>query len=174
MQIVYAINAMVLREARAAKILDDAAISNISVIDESGERRVRMANLAFAGSHSVNGVAALHTELMKQTVFADLHKLYPGRINNKTNGVTPRRWLLECNPGLTSLIREAIGDAFMDDAEKLTDLIPFAKRQGLRREAGRREARQQGSARHTSAPPYGRAHRPDRALRRADQAHPRI
>ncbi len=84
MQIVYAINAMVLREARAAKILDDAAISNISVIDESGERRVRMANLAFAGSHSVNGVAALHTELMKQTVFADLHKLYPDRINNMT------------------------------------------------------------------------------------------
>ena len=61
-----------------------------------------MANLAFAGSHSVNGVAALHTELMKQTVFADLHRLYPERINNKTNGVTPRRWLQQCNPGLTA------------------------------------------------------------------------
>ncbi|HWI87442.1 MAG TPA: glycogen/starch/alpha-glucan phosphorylase, partial [Sphingomonas sp.] len=126
MQIVYAINAMVLREARTRKILEDSAISAISVIDESGERRVRMANLAFAGSHSVNGVAALHTELMKQTVFADLHRLYPDRINNKTNGVTPRRWLLECNPGLTALIREAIGDGFMDDAEKLADLAKFA------------------------------------------------
>ena len=126
MQIVYAINAMVLREARASKLLDDAAISAISVIDENGERRVRMANLAFAGAHSVNGVAALHTELMKQTVFADLHKLYPDRINNKTNGVTPRRWLLECNPGLTALIRETIGDGFMDDAEKLADLNRFA------------------------------------------------
>ncbi len=68
-----------------------------------------MANLAFAGSHSVNGVAALHTELMKKTVFADLHHLYPTRINNKTNGITPRRWLQQCNPQLTALIREAIG-----------------------------------------------------------------
>ncbi|WP_264570845.1 MULTISPECIES: glycogen/starch/alpha-glucan phosphorylase [unclassified Sphingobium] len=126
MQIVYAINALVLREARASKQLDNAAISAISVIDENGERRVRMANLAFAGAHSVNGVAALHTELMKQTVFADLHRLYPDRINNKTNGVTPRRWLLECNPGLTALIRETIGDGFMDDAEKLHELNRFA------------------------------------------------
>jgi len=126
MQIVYAINATVLREARATKKLDDRAIAAISLIEESGERRVRMANLAFAGAHSVNGVAALHTELMKQTVFADFHKLYPDRINNKTNGVTPRRWLLECNPGLTALIREAIGEGFMDDAEKLAGLNAFA------------------------------------------------
>ena len=109
MQLIYAINAELLREARKAG-LDDRAISAISLIDENGERRVRMANLAFAGSHSVNGVAALHTELMKQTVFADLHRLYPDRINNKTNGITPRRWLQQCNPGLTGLIREAIGD----------------------------------------------------------------
>ena len=69
--------------------MDDRAVASVSLIDESGERRVRMANLAFAGSHSVNGVAALHTELMKETVFADLHRLYPDRINNKTNGITP-------------------------------------------------------------------------------------
>ena len=69
--------------------MDDRAIASVSLIDENGERRVRMANLAFAGSHSVNGVAALHTELMKETVFADLHQLYPERINNKTNGITP-------------------------------------------------------------------------------------
>ena len=125
MQIVYAINARLLREARA-KGTDDAAISAISLIDEGGERRVRMANLAFAGSHSVNGVAALHTELMKQTVFADLHRLYPGRINNKTNGITPRRWLQQCNPGLTALIRSAIGDDFLDDAGKLIALARFA------------------------------------------------
>ena len=126
MQIVYAINAKLLREARAVDGIDDRAISAISLIDEGGERRVRMANLAFAGSHSVNGVAALHTDLMKRTVFADLHKLYPTRINNKTNGITPRRWLQECNPALTALIREAIGDGFLDDAEKLVDLAPFA------------------------------------------------
>jgi len=125
MQIVYAINAHVLREARKAG-LDDAAIAAISLIDEHGERRVRMANLAFVGAHSVNGVAALHTDLMKQTVFADLHKLYPARINNKTNGVTPRRWLHQANPRLTGLVREAIGDAFIADAEKLADLAAMA------------------------------------------------
>lgn len=125
MQIVYAINSRVLREARKAG-LDDGAISAISLIDEGGDRRVRMANLAFAGAHSVNGVAALHTELMKETVFADLHKLYPDRINNKTNGVTPRRWLQQCNPGLTAILRDTIGDAFLDDAEKLVELDRFA------------------------------------------------
>ncbi len=125
MQIIYAINSRVLREARKAGC-DDARIAAISLIDEAGERRVRMANLAFVGAHSVNGVAALHTELMKETVFADLHALYPDRINNKTNGVTPRRWLQQCNPGLTKVIREAIGDGFLDDASKLSDLNAFA------------------------------------------------
>jgi starch phosphorylase len=125
MQIVYAINSRVLREARKAG-LDDGAISAISLIDEGGERRVRMANLAFTGAHSVNGVAALHTDLMKVTVFKDLHKLYPDRINNKTNGVTPRRWLQQCNPGLTATIKDAIGETFLDDAEKLADLNALA------------------------------------------------
>jgi starch phosphorylase len=125
MQLVYAINAKLLREARAAGS-DDNAIKAISLIDEGGERRVRMANLAFAGSHSINGVAALHTQLMKQTVFADLHKLYPDRINNKTNGITPRRWLQQCNPELTTLIRETIGDAFCDDTTKLAALADHA------------------------------------------------
>lgn len=132
MQIVYAINAKLLREARGTDGIDDRAISAISLIDEGGERRVRMANLAFAGSHSVNGVAALHTQLMKKTVFADLHKLYPTRINNKTNGITPRRWLQQCNPGLTALIRDAIGDSFLDDAEKLVGLDVFADDSGFR------------------------------------------
>jgi starch phosphorylase len=126
MQLVYAINARLLREARA-KGCDDGAVSAISLIDEGGERRVRMANLAFAGAHSVNGVAALHTELMKGTVFADLHRLYPERINNKTNGITPRRWLHECNPELTALIRDAIGPKFCGDAAELAALAPFAE-----------------------------------------------
>ena len=126
MQIVYAINAKVLFEARRKARVGDRALSNLSIIDENGERRVRMANLAFVGSHSVNGVAALHSRLMKQTVFADLHNLYPDRINNKTNGITPRRWLQQCNPGLTKLIRDAIGDGFLDDAAKLADLNAFA------------------------------------------------
>ncbi|OBY02704.1 glycogen phosphorylase [Rhizobium leguminosarum bv. trifolii] len=122
MQIIYAINAKILIDARKGKNFSDGEIRSISLIDESGDRRVRMGNLAFVGSHSINGVSALHTDLMKVTVFADLHKLYPDRINNKTNGITPRRWLQQCNPGLTGLIREAIGDEFLDDAEKLRAL----------------------------------------------------
>ncbi|CCV04462.1 glycogen phosphorylase [Mesorhizobium metallidurans STM 2683] len=126
MQIVYAINAEVLLEARASDQFSGEQISRISLIQENGDRRVRMGNLAFVGSHSINGVSALHTELMKQTVFADLHKLYPDRINNKTNGITPRRWLIQCNPGLTALTREAIGDRFMDDIDAIKGLDAFA------------------------------------------------
>ena len=125
MQLVYQINGVLLREARD-RGFDDDALRAVSLIDEGGERRVRMANLAFVGSHSVNGVAALHTSLMKQTVFADLHRLYPDRINNKTNGITPRRWLQQCNPALTALIRETIGDGFLDDAEQLVTLADHA------------------------------------------------
>lgn len=125
MQIVYAINSRVLREARKGGATDEQ-LAAISLIDEGGERRVRMANLAFTGAHSVNGVAALHTELMKTTVFADLHQLYPDRINNKTNGVTPRRWLQQCNPGLVTTLKDAIGPGFLDDAENLADLNALA------------------------------------------------
>ncbi|TGP56930.1 glycogen/starch/alpha-glucan phosphorylase [bacterium M00.F.Ca.ET.230.01.1.1] len=127
MQIVYAINAQVLLEARATGKFSGEQIARISLIQENGDRRVRMGNLAFVGSHSINGVSALHTELMKETVFADLHKLYPDRINNKTNGITPRRWLIQCNPGLTALAREAIGDRFMDDIERIKALDPLAE-----------------------------------------------
>ncbi|GLS40227.1 alpha-1,4 glucan phosphorylase [Mesorhizobium tianshanense] len=126
MQIIYAINAEVLLEARASDQFSNEQISQISLIQENGERRVRMGNLAFVGSHSINGVSALHTELMKETVFADLHKLYPDRINNKTNGITPRRWLIQCNPGLTALTREAIGDRFLDDIDAIKELDAFA------------------------------------------------
>jgi len=131
MQLVYAINARLLREARKVDGVDDRAIAAISLIDEGGERRVRMANLAFAGSHSVNGVAALHTDLMKRTVFADLHRVFPERINNKTNGITPRRWLQQCNPKLAALIDEAIGDRWRDDAAELQALDTIADDAGF-------------------------------------------
>lgn len=127
MQIIYAINAEVLTEARNHAGFSDAQISNVSLIDEHGTRRVRMGQLAFVGSHSINGVSALHTELMKKTVFADLNALYPDRINNKTNGVTPRRWLMQCNPGLTKLIVDRIGPAFLDDLDRLADLDKHAE-----------------------------------------------
>ncbi len=127
MQIIYAINAQVLLEARSTGRFSDEQISRISLIQEGNERRVRMGNLAFVGSHSINGVSALHTELMKDTVFADLHRLYPDRINNKTNGITPRRWLIQCNPGLTGLARETIGDKFLDDVSELKRLDKYAE-----------------------------------------------
>jgi starch phosphorylase len=125
MQIVYAINARLLAEAQTRAGND--VLSPISLIDEQHGRRLRMGQLAFVGAHRVNGVSALHSELMKVTVFRDLHRLYPDRITNKTNGVTPRRWLFEANPGLTALIREAIGDTFLDDFDRLEDLVPFAE-----------------------------------------------
>lgn len=126
MQIIYAINAKVLREARIVKPDDNDFIAAISLIDEHGERRVRMANLAFVGSHSVNGVAALHTQLMRKTVFSGLHQLYPTRINNKTNGITPRRWMLQCNKPLIEIIKSAIGDEFLFEFNKLAELKNFA------------------------------------------------
>jgi starch phosphorylase len=126
MQIIYAINARLLAQARRVPGADDAFIAAVSLIDEHAGRRVRMGNLAFVGSHKVNGVSALHTGLMKETVFASLARLHPGRIVNKTNGITPRRWLFQANPGLTALLRETIGDRFMEDAEALAELAPHA------------------------------------------------
>lgn len=134
MQIVYQINAEVLTEARQKAGFNDPQIANVSLIDEHGGRRVRMGQLAFVGSHSINGVSALHTELMKQTVFADLHKLYPERINNKTNGITPRRWLMQCNPALTKLITDRIGPDFLDDIEKLKALNAHAEDPGFQKQ----------------------------------------
>src|SRR5690606_22728440 len=134
MQIIYQINASVLAEARTRAGFSDQQVAAVSLIDEHGGRRVRMGQLAFVGSHSINGVSALHTELMKQTVFADLHKLYPERINNKTNGITPRRWLMQCNPGLTKLITDRIGPDFLDDVEKLHLLALHAEDVGFQKQ----------------------------------------
>ncbi|MEX0955375.1 MAG: glycogen/starch/alpha-glucan phosphorylase [Rhizobiaceae bacterium] len=131
MQIIYAINVEVLRHARKDAGFEDGAIRAISLIDEHADRRVRMGNLAFVGARSVNGVSALHTDLMKTTVFSDLHRLYPDRINNKTNGITPRRWLMQCNPGLTRIVRDAIGDGFLDDIDQLKKLEPLADDAGF-------------------------------------------
>jgi len=134
MQIIYAINADVLTEARTRAGFTDAQVANVSLIDENGGRRVRMGQLAFVGSHSINGVSALHTELMKKTVFSDLHKLYPERINNKTNGITQRRWLMQCNPGLTRLIVDRIGPEFLDNIDALKALDQHAEDPSFQRQ----------------------------------------
>ena len=101
-------------------------LAAVSLIDDNAGRRVRMSSLAFLGSHKVNGVSALHTELMRQTVFRDLHQLYPDRIVNKTNGITFRRWLFAANPRLTGLLTEVVGERVLDDADALADFATVA------------------------------------------------
>ncbi len=130
LQIVYAINDHLLVEAHNKLGADTDLIRSMSLIDENGGRRIRMGQLAFVGSHSVNGVSALHTELMKVSVFKDLNTLYPGRINNKTNGITPRRWLHNINPDLSALLAEAGGPETLDNAELLTRAAGIAKDAG--------------------------------------------
>ncbi len=105
MQIIYLLNAAHLDSARRRGFVDAGLLASLSLIDEQAGRRVRMGNLAFIGSHKINGVSALHTELMRKTVFHGLNAVFPGRIVNKTNGITFRRWLIECNPGLARIIR---------------------------------------------------------------------
>ncbi|MBP0462373.1 glycogen/starch/alpha-glucan phosphorylase [Roseomonas sp. PWR1] len=126
MQIIYAINAEHLDAVRAAHPGDDALLASVSLIGEDHGRRVRMGQLAFVGSHKVNGVSALHTGLMRETVFRDLHALHPDRIVNRTNGISFRRWLMQCNPGLTSLLTDALGPTVLDDSMRLEALRPFA------------------------------------------------
>ena len=107
--------------------LEHHIIAQMQVIHPHQQDWVRMGNLAFIGSRKVNGVSALHTELMKQTIFHDLHRMYPDKIINQTNGVTPRRWVLECNPGLSGLISDHIGRDWITDLEQLKKLEPLAK-----------------------------------------------
>ena len=126
MQIIYLINALHLDAQREAGRDDAAFLSSVSLIEENHSRRVRMGHLAFIGSRRVNGVSALHTELMRRTVFRDLNTIHPDRIVNKTNGITFRRWLFQANPALTALIADAIGPQFQDDATRLEALVPLA------------------------------------------------
>ncbi|AMA47453.1 glycogen/starch/alpha-glucan phosphorylase [Pseudomonas alabamensis] len=135
MQIIYLINAYHIDAVRAKGLHDFELLRAVSLIEEDNGRRVRMGNLAFLGSHSVNGVSALHTKLMRNTVFADLHRLYPERINNKTNGVTFRRWLYQSNPQLTDMLVEVLGPDFKDHPQRrLVDLAPFAEKTAFRRQ----------------------------------------
>ncbi|MBI5615112.1 MAG: glycogen/starch/alpha-glucan phosphorylase [Gammaproteobacteria bacterium] len=132
LEIVYEINRRFLDEVRMRHPNDADLVRRLSLIDESGSRYVRMAHLACVGSHAVNGVAALHTELLKSTVLKDLHAFYPQKISNQTNGVTPRRFLMLDNPDLASLIDGAIGDAWRRDLERLTALEPLVEDAGFR------------------------------------------
>ncbi|KAA5606698.1 glycogen/starch/alpha-glucan phosphorylase [Roseospira marina] len=135
MEIIYAINHQFLEGVRkSAPKPDDACVARLSMIDEGGERRVRMAHLAFVGSHRVNGVAALHTDLMRGGIFADLHRTFPDRIVNKTNGITPRRWLQGANRPLSALITRHIGDRWVANLDELRGLVPLAEDAAFREE----------------------------------------
>ncbi|MBV1704052.1 MAG: glycogen/starch/alpha-glucan family phosphorylase, partial [Hyphomicrobiales bacterium] len=131
MQIVYLINARHLDDRRVEGRDDPAFLSSVSIIDEHDGRRVRMGHLAFLGSHKVNGVSALHSALLEKTLFHDLSLVHPGRIVNKTNGVTFRRWLFDCNPGLTKILVDALGPKVLDDPDALRGLVPLAGDSGL-------------------------------------------
>jgi glycogen phosphorylase len=126
LDIIYRINDAHLKLADACCPGDVDFRASVSLIDEKSGRRVRMGQLAFVGSHRINGVSAMHSDLMKETVFHDLNHLYPGRITNKTNGITFRRWLMLANPGLTGLLREVCGEAVLDDPSLLARLEPLA------------------------------------------------
>jgi starch phosphorylase len=111
---------------------DEQRVARMSLIEEGDERKVRMANLAIVGSHSTNGVAAIHSELLRTTTVRDFAEMFPQRFNNKTNGVTPRRWLMMCNPALASAITGAIGDGWITDLSQLARLKPLVDDTGFR------------------------------------------
>jgi starch phosphorylase len=131
LQIIYEVNQRFLRQVQIRWPFDTDRMARMSLIEEGKEKQVRMAHLAVVGSHSVNGVAALHSNLLKRDVMPDFAEMYPEKFNNKTNGVTPRRWLLACNPRLARLITDAIGDKWIADLERLTELEKFADDAGF-------------------------------------------
>jgi starch phosphorylase len=133
LEIVYEVNRRFIDGVRASGKADEGAVARMSVIEEGPVQQVRMANLAVIASRSINGVAALHTDLLKRELFRDFNALWPDRFNNKTNGVTPRRWLLAANPELARAITEAIGPAWATDAERLRELEALAADTGFRR-----------------------------------------
>ena len=134
LQIIYEINRRFLEDEVETKWPgDDAMKAKLSLVEEGSPKMLRMAYLSVVGSGYVNGVAAMHTELLKKDLFPEFDDLYPGKIQNKTNGITPRRWLLACNPDLGSLITETIGEGWASDLDKLRQLEPHAKKAAFRK-----------------------------------------
>jgi len=132
LQIIYEINRRFLEQVSRRWPTDAGRLRRMSLVEEGETKQVRMANLAIVGSHSVNGVAAVHSELVKTELVPDFYALTPEKFNNKTNGVTQRRWLLGSNRGLARLISDAIGNAWITDLDRLRDLEPFARDAGFR------------------------------------------
>ena len=131
LQIIYEINGRFLQQISALYPTDLGKLQRMSIIDETGERYVRMANLCIVGSSSVNGVAELHTKILEETLFADFYKLWPEKFHNVTNGITPRRWLLKANPTLSQLITDKIGDGWVTKLDRLRELERFSDKVGV-------------------------------------------
>ena len=145
LEIIFKINWRLLDQVRTRFPGDEGRLQRVSLVEEGAQRKIRMASLAIVGSHSTNGVAAIHSELLRTTTVKDLAEMFPERFSNKTNGVTPRRWLLLANPALARVITEAIGDGWITDLSQLSKLKRLADDQVFRdafREA-KREAKQQ-------------------------------
>jgi glycogen phosphorylase len=134
LEIIYEINHRFLDDVRLLYPGDEARVQRMSLIEEASVRKVRMAHLAVVGSHSTNGVAAIHSDLLRTHVLHDFSEVFPGRFNNKTNGVTPRRWLQQANPFLSRLITETIGDSWVTDLAQLRRLLPLADNDSFRRQ----------------------------------------
>src|SRR6266853_1712499 len=132
LEIIYEINRRLLDEVRTRFPGDEGRVERVSLVEEGKERKIRMANLAIVGSHSTNGVAAVHSKLLRTTTVKDLAEMFPERFSNKTNGVTPRRWLLGANPELAGAITQAIGDRWIADLSQLSRLKPFAEDRSFR------------------------------------------
>ena len=145
LEIIYEINSRFLDDVRQRYPADEDRVRRMSFIEETPIRQVRMANLAIVGTHSTNGVAAIHSELVRTQLVPDFARMFPDRFNNKTNGVTPRRWLLLANPELSRLITEAIGDGWVTDLAQLRKIAPLADDNDFR--AAFRKAKQAAKAR---------------------------
>jgi starch phosphorylase len=143
LEIIYEINRRFLDEVRVRFPGDEGRVVRVSLVEEGSQRKIRMANLAIVGSHSTNGVAAVHSNLLRTTTVRDLAEMYPERFNNKTNGVTPRRWLLQANPKLASAITDAIGNGWITNLSELSALKALASDAGFRDSflASKREAK---------------------------------
>src|ERR1700726_787164 len=122
LEIIFEINRRLLNSVRTQYLGDEGRVQRVSLVEEGAQRKIRMAHLAIVGSHSTNGVAAIHSELLRTMTVKDLAEIFPERFNNKTNGVTPRRWLHLSNPALSRTVTQAIGDGWIKDLSELRKL----------------------------------------------------
>ena len=174
LEIIFEINRRLLDDIHARFPGDAGRAARTSLVEEGQTKHIRMANLAIVGSHSTNGVAAIHSGLLRTTTVRDLAEAFPERFNNKTNGVTPRRWLRLANPSLAETISAAIGDAWIADLSQLKKLRPLADDAAFRAEVLKAQRACQGAVRRLGQAAYGHCRRSGHDLRLPDQAHSRV